>query len=362
MGTGLSVTTTDTQTIAQQIVDVLAKAESLSQDAVERVSTLVAQAEAINQHTARVREELEMFLDQFTLESSLGAGSADQATFAGGIIDLETMRADVATMALNASRAEMLAESLKSLKSTLVHANRHFASDNALSTALEANEEHFQAGMNAAREDERQKLAREIHDGPAQVLANAVYHVQIAEQVNKRNPGSVTEELARLREMLLEGGTEVRRFMFELRPATMQHEGLGPTIRRFVEMRGSFFGRKVTYEESGEIPKLSPSEDLTIFRIVQESLQNIHKHAGADAAVDVSINCSPEQLVVRIADNGIGFDPALVAPKLNSGAGLLGMRDRAALVHASFTIESQLGKGSTVTLTLPVSSQQDLGR
>jgi signal transduction histidine kinase len=101
---------------------------------------------------------------------------------------------------------------------------------------------------------------------------------------------------------------------------------------------------------------------LTVFRIVQEALQNAHKHAGSDAAIDVLMAPEEQALTVRISDDGIGFDPALVSPKLNSGAGLLGMRERASIARARLSIESRLGSGSLITLTLPIDAQPDLGQ
>ncbi len=357
VGTRQSVTATDRQPIDQQLRELVAKAAMVSSDALDRATDLLYTAERIQRETATVREELEQFLDQFSLESGLASGSLSKATFAGGLIDLDAMRSDVAKMALDASKAEMVAKSLQALVTILDTTNQHFTDPAALSKTLDATADHFQAAINDAREDERNKLAREIHDGPAQVLANAIYHVQYVEQVAKRAPETVPEELERLRELLKEGVTEIRRFMFDLRPATLQHYGLGPTIQRYVEDYGKFFGRRSTAIIGADLPLLTPDQDLCVFRIVQQSLQNAHQHAGNDAEVDVTMEFVGGCLVVTIHDNGNGFDPALVSPKLTSGAGLMGMRDRAALANAQLIIESQLGKGTTVTLILPIDNQ-----
>lgn len=351
------MTATDRQPIDQQLRELVASAAAVSSDALDRATDLLYAAEKIQRETATVREELEQFLDQFSLESGLTSGSLSQATFAGGLIDLEVMRSDVAKMALDASKAEMVSKSLHALVTILNTSNQHFNDPASLSKTLDATADHFQAALNDAREEERNKLAREIHDGPAQVLANAIYHVQYVEQVAKRTPETVTEELERLRELLKEGVTEIRRFMFDLRPATLQHYGLGPTIQRYVDDYGKFFGRRSSCVISAELPQLTPEQDLCVFRIVQQSLQNAHQHAGNDAEVDVSMKAIDCLLEVRIHDNGVGFDPALVSPKLTSGAGLMGMRERAAVAHAQLRIESKLGAGSTVTLILPIDNQ-----
>jgi len=347
--------------VPERLAEIVLAAQDLSAQTLTRMTDLLQAAETVAAETGSVRSELEQFLDQFSLESGIADGSSNQIRFAGGVIDLESMRADVASMALNAARATNLVTSLKSIQSSLNTAARHFSQDTALITTIDAREEGMQASLFAAREDERRKLAREIHDGPAQVLANAVYHVQIVEQVVKRNPGAVDEELMRLRELLKEGGTEVRRFMFDLRPTALQDYGLGPTLKRCVEDWGRFFGHRVSYSIENPLPRLSPDEDLVVFRIVQQSLQNIHQHAGNDCAVDLSVCVQDQNLIVRICDDGVGFDPALVSPKLTSGAGLLGMRERAATVHATLNIESNLGVGSTITLCLPISRPVESG-
>lgn len=347
--------------IIDRLIDILGRADALTQDAFDRLSMLVDEAQTVANETAEIRAELDVFLEQYAPESGLADGASGQIRFAGVLIDREVMRADTAAIALNASKATVLLASLKSLQTSLGSAARHFKLDSALTSTLDARDEAIQAALAAAREDERRKLSREIHDGPAQVLANAVFHVQTTEQVVKRNPLLIEEELIRLRDVLKEGVTEVRRFMFGLRPATLEAYGLGPTLQRYVEDWGRFYGHRTTISVMPNLPRLTPDQDLTIFRIIQEALQNIHKHAGNDASVEIVLATERNRVVVRISDDGVGFDPALVAPKLTSGAGLLGMRERASLIHAAFVIESHLGSGSVITLSFPFVAQDDLG-
>jgi two-component system sensor histidine kinase DegS len=344
----------------EELISILTEAEAASQETLIRFNNLVARADAANRRAANELAELEQFLEQFALESGLVGASRTNRTFHGEFVDLEAMRQDVVTISVNAAKAAILSSSLASVRDSVENAARHFGSDEALTASLDATAEHFQTAITEAREDERRKLAREIHDGPAQVLANAIYAVQIVEQLVKRNPAAVDEEISRVRDLLKEGVTEVRRFMFDLRPATLQDYGLAQTVQKYVDDYGRFFGRRATCAVTGKMPALSPDQDLTVFRIVQEALQNVHKHAGIDAAVDVTISADASTLTVRIADDGVGFDPALVSPKLNSGAGLLGMRERASLARARLTVESRLGGGSVVTLILPIDAQSDL--
>jgi two-component system sensor histidine kinase DegS len=343
------------------MIDILDAVEAFTQGALARIDELWQQAEAVRARAEAERLELELFLDQFSLESGLSGGQVRNPTFLGGIVDLDAMRADVTNMSVNASKAEMLARSVRSLRNAIENAGRHFAGEAALTTSLDATSDQFQAAVNEAQEEERERLAGEIHDGPAQVLANAIYAVQIAERVAKRNPESMGEQLGTVRELLREGLTEVRRFMFDLSPAMLAEYGLAATVQHRLDHYERYFGRRVSCDIRGNMPALTSDQERNIFRIIQEALQNAHKYSGNEASVEVQISMEPEGLVVRISDNGVGFDPALVSPKLTSGAGLVGMRKRATILRAQLTIESQLSKGTTITLIVPVDPQPELG-
>lgn len=90
-----------------------------------------------------------------------------------------------------------------------------------------------------------------------------------------------------------------------------------------------------------------------MLRILQESLQNIRKHAGPDVSVSLEIEIGEQEIMMNVSDNGIGFDQLLVAPKVTGGEGIIGMRDRAASVHGRLSLESRAGAGSTVSFVLP---------
>ena len=145
-----------------------------------------------------------------------------------------------------------------SFRNSLEQAARYFADDSALTVSLDATAEQFQTAVNEAREDERRRLAREIHDGPAQVLSNAIYAIQTAEQYAKRAPEQVADQLVQVREYLREGMTEVRRFMFDLQPTTLQDLGLAYHDQRYVEGYARFFGRRATCTITRDPPLAEP--------------------------------------------------------------------------------------------------------
>jgi two-component system sensor histidine kinase DegS len=216
----------------------------------------------------------------------------------------------------------------------------------------------MQQAMNSAREEERRRLAREIHDGPAQVLANAIFVVGIAEQVVKREPDKVTEQLSDLKGLLKDGVAEIRRFMFDLRPSMLEDQGLAPTLRYYVSEFNRMFAKRVEIRMSEPLPALTDDQELCIFRIVQEALQNIQKHAETDdGRVELATDEAGRALILSVGDRGRGFHPGLSAPRLGQGAGLPGMRERARLIGAELALESRPGEGTTVRLRIPLRGQ-----
>ncbi|HKP51708.1 MAG TPA: sensor histidine kinase [Chloroflexia bacterium] len=215
------------------------------------------------------------------------------------------------------------------------------------------NEQVMWAQIIMGQEAERARLAREIHDGPAQVLANTVMRLQFVEQLYTRQPGEVEGEFARLRAALQASLNDVRRFMFNLRPQSLADAGLLPTLKQYA----------ADYQEQFDVPVelnlpenllLSANQELVVFRIVQEALQNIHKHAEA-TRIEINLQRRPNgPLVVTIADDGRGFNPRSVRQSRPMSSGLVSMRERAATVGATLKIDSKIGTGTTITLTMPM--------
>lgn len=203
-----------------------------------------------------------------------------------------------------------------------------------------------------AQEAERYRLAREIHDGPAQVLANAILGLELCEQIARRTPASVVDELVRLKSTVREGLIEVRRFIFDLRPSTLAERGLLVTLQRYVAEYANYSGIHVDLQLPSELATPAKDDEITLFRVVQESLQNVQKHARA-TQVTVRLAADDRGIVLEISDDGRGFTVGETEATTRSGAGLGGMKERAAMVGGELTIDSAPGAGTTVTLRLP---------
>jgi two-component system sensor histidine kinase DegS len=206
--------------------------------------------------------------------------------------------------------------------------------------------------MLKAQEQERSRLAREVHDGPAQVLANVILGLELCEQIARRSPEQLIDELARLKSTMREGLIEVRRFQFDLRPSSLADRGLMSTLQRYVTDYQAFFRLSVELQLPEQAPSLSKDEELQTFRIIQEALQNIQKHARA-TLVTVQITTEEDAVVVTIQDNGRGFVQHQNEITTLSGAGLRGMKERAAAVGGELEVSSNPGAGTTIRFSLP---------
>jgi two-component system sensor histidine kinase DegS len=198
-----------------------------------------------------------------------------------------------------------------------------------------------------AQEAERQRLAEEIHDGPAQVLTNAIFQVEYLDRVFDDSPRTAHAELSFLRTMLREGLDEVRGFIAALRPPAVD-VGLAQALAEQGRDFAARHGIAVDVSVNGIDARLRPDEKASVLRIVQEALQNVRKHS---AASQVRIGVEGGQLV--IGDNGRGFDVMRLATGARRNFGLQFMRERAELMEASLHIESRQGEGTRILLRLP---------
>ncbi len=197
-----------------------------------------------------------------------------------------------------------------------------------------------------AQEEERARIARELHDDTAQSLVLLGRGLEVA---RTSNGDEKLEEMRDLADSILEG---VRRFSRDLRPSILDDLGLLPAIDWVageVTQRGTV---NASVEVVGEPRRLSPEAELVLFRIVQEALRNAEKHAG-DCNAMITVGFGDEDVDLKVTDDGSGFEGPGSGQALEGRLGLLGMRERAELLGAEFDIESSLGTGTTVAVRLP---------
>lgn len=198
-------------------------------------------------------------------------------------------------------------------------------------------------------EEERMRIARDMHDGPAQSMANLVLQAEILERLITRDPQLVVKELADFKKGVRDVLDDTRRLIFDLRPMTLDDLGLVPTLRKFVKEFGERAGVNVHLRVTGEEARLPGSLEPTLFRIIQEALNNARKHARA-SSVEVSVSFHAHSVTVGVRDDGIGMDLPAVDASLDGSRhlGLISMRERAELEKGRLQILSQQGRGTEV--------------
>jgi len=330
----------------------LASAERALGDLLDRAAALTSSAES-------ERVQLQRFIEEFALEQTMFDQPSESSVGTGPLIDREALRRGAAELKDELTRASALRSNIATALQLVSVLRDHFRGDGAFQPIEETTDVRLLHAMNAAREDERRRLAREIHDGPAQVLANAIFAIEVAEQISRRDPAQVSDELQGLRALLKDGVAEIRRFMFDLRPSMLQEQGLAATLKRYVDDYNRFFAKHVSQHLTEPLPPLTFEQQLTIFRIVQEALQNIQKHARTDTA-SIRLDHQENRVDLTIQDNGVGFETQSVGSRPGTGSGLPGMRERATLIGADFSMESSPTTGTLIHLSFTLRAQTGL--
>lgn len=202
--------------------------------------------------------------------------------------------------------------------------------------------------------EERNRIARGIHDGVAQTLAGAVMKLETAERKFNRNPEETIKLIRDSMDKLRLSLREVRESIYELRPYPTERVGLSTAIKKRIEMVKDEYNIKFSFDIRGQEVPLSSMVEKELFDIFQESLQNTIKHAKA-TEIEVLLSYQKEHIVLKIKDNGVGFSlfQAMVKAQNNPHFGILNMNDAAEKINATLQIDSKEGEGTDITLTVP---------
>ncbi|WP_449622741.1 sensor histidine kinase [Robertmurraya sp. Marseille-Q9965] len=203
-----------------------------------------------------------------------------------------------------------------------------------------------------AQEEERKRLSREIHDGPAQMMANVMMRSDLIEKVyNEYGAKDALSEVKNLKKMVRNALYEVRRIIYDLRPMALDDLGLVPTLKKYLQTIEEYHSTtRITYKNIGEEKRLPSKFEVALFRLVQESVQNALKHANAGEIV-VKLDMRPEKITILIKDDGQGFDPK---KRKAESFGIIGMKERVELLSGDITIDSKIGKGTVVLIQVPI--------
>ena len=212
----------------------------------------------------------------------------------------------------------------------------------------------YVAAITNTQEEERRRIARDLHDDTTQSLIAIGQRVELARDMIDETPQEATEQLRDLRKMITRTINSVRQFSRDLRPTTLEDLGLVAALQHLVNTLSHQDNMEVSLGIEGTAEGLLPDMEIAVYRIVQEALTNIRKHARA-SHVQLQAQFLPQLVIVTVRDNGIGFEvPQEMAELANQGNfGLMGLKERAQLFGGQATITSQPGQGTEVQAVLP---------
>ncbi|GEM04743.1 signal transduction histidine-protein kinase/phosphatase DegS [Halolactibacillus miurensis] len=204
-----------------------------------------------------------------------------------------------------------------------------------------------------AQEEERRRISREIHDGPAQMLANVLIRADIVDRTyRERSPEEALVEIKSMRKMVRQSLYEVRRIIYDLRPMALDDLGLVPTIRKYLQTIGEYHDIEIHFQEQSNQERLEEKYEVAIFRLTQEAVQNAIKHAEA-SEIDVKLIVTNNRVNVSVKDDGKGFT---LGETKSQSFGLIGMRERVDMLEGTLELTSKPGKGTHVFINIPLTN------
>lgn len=209
----------------------------------------------------------------------------------------------------------------------------------------------------AAQEEERKRLSREIHDGPAQMMANVLMRSGLIERTfREKGIDSAINELNDLKRTVRNALSEVRRIIYDLRPMALDDLGIVPTLKKYLSTVMDYNeGINITFQSIGEEKRISSGHEVAIFRLIQECVNNALKH-GKPKEINVKIEWARNDINVVVKDNGKGFD---TNEKREQSFGIIGMTERVDLLEGKIEIHSVINSGTVVIFKIPYPTTED---
>lgn len=267
---------------------------------------------------------------------------------------LMTYAAQVAIVIRNAQLYEELVAAKADLEQKVAHRTRELQkAQEALAQKAVQLRQLFNETVDI-QEMERQRIAQDMHDGINQLLIGAMLELKSGrERLAAGNPKQADSALQEVQDILRNVETEIKRVIYDLRPPTLDALGFVPELRRYIQDFKRYTNLNCIVKMEGESVRLPGQVEVSIYRLLQEALQNVYTHACAKD-VEVNIRFTPDALELSVCDNGIGFDLNSVEQTNARHFGLITMRERAKSLNGRLTIETAPGQGTCVTLFVPI--------
>ena len=204
-----------------------------------------------------------------------------------------------------------------------------------------------------AQDEERRRIARELHDSAGQNLAALGMSLALIEDEAKRDPTRLSKSIKEARDIIQNLTQEIRTTSYLLHPPMLDQSGLSSALRWYAEGLAERSGLSIELNIPDELERLAPEMELAIFRLVQESLTNIHRHSGSKTAV-IRVTREPDKIYAEVQDHGKGMSQERLAEVESQGVGLgiRGMRERVRQSHGELTVDSN-ALGTKITAIFP---------
>lgn len=337
-------------TLEQRLEEAIREARQV----VEQVDEYEKKYQLARANLARVSKDFNMFSERDIQKAYQEAQDL--------MTELQTSRQK--EIFLKRRRDDLMIE-LRKFEAIAVRAERMMENTRVAITILEGNLEELKDAMGDAYkkqqlalwimeylEMERRKIARDLHDGPAQVLASILISIELISQYSHEDWDLARQELTHVRELGQQVLSEIRRIMYELRPGIMDEEGLVKNLINYLNDFQNKFDIYIDFECDTRSLHFDSQLEIALFRILQEALTNARKHAGVNK-MSVHLEERDQHIALTIEDQGRGFEIEKVLQSQKESYGIIGMRERTELLNGKMEIVSSPGAGTQIRVEVP---------
>jgi signal transduction histidine kinase len=307
-----------------------------------------------SQHASLIRQAGTFFTEAIAPIEKTPRAAGDVAVHLNQIVEILSQR----TVELAASNLDLEQEIIrrKTVEEALEKSEHHYGQLLTQSDRLQAQSRQLSRQILLAQEDERRRISRELHDVIAQTLAGINVRLAALKKEAALNIEGLDRNIARTQRLVEKSVHLVHQFARELRPAVLDDLGLIPAVHSFMKNFTTRTGIRTSLMAAAAVEKLDTAKRTVLFRVAQEALTNVARHAQA-SRVAVKIQKGPARICMKIKDDGRSFHVERVLHG-NGGKhlGLLGMRERVEMVDGTFCVESAPGRGTTVRVEIPFTS------
>jgi len=327
-------------------------------DTIQKVDEQYKKEKKLRYKLMQVNRDFKLYTEQQMLEIYTEAKDAqvELQLLQAKEIQLRTRRDEIERSLKNLNGTAQKAENLMNqvsiairlLKEGITNISQLYSNDQKKEVAFQ---------IIKAQEDERRRIAREIHDGPAQSLANIILRLEITEKLLAIDYQKAKKELHDLNILVRENLKDIRRIIFDLRPIVLDSKGIVETIKEYIKNYEKTYGIQCFLNVEGIENNVNSSIKIALFRLVQEGMTNVAKHANSSKC-EILLQFSENLIKGQIIDYGTGFNVEQVFENPAEKFGLIGMKERIEMYSGKFSIKSTIGKGTVFAFELPTLNKE----